>query len=313
MCAFSRPVLAHCATNSRCDRRAIVRVTHSDNGTVSNVITASSGEIVSIITSTATTVKTEVSSWLIVIDSDVWTLSMSLVTRLSTSPRCRESKYDSGSRCTLSSTSARSATIVRCTVTLSNRDWAQTISAASRYSTSASSSVRPTAAKSTPTPGVTFIRDNRSANIPSPRARAAATACSLVMPVGSCRPITPLNNRSVAWPRIRGPTTPTAIPPMPSAITAEVKPRCGVSRFNSRIAVRRKSRDRSGGGGVPSRIAIRIGALIGPPPRPANQRTPRTRGTRRAEIRGCRSRPLGRRRRRRSDRLRRQSKSVATQ
>ena len=52
----------------------------------------SSGEIVSIITSTATTVSTEVSSWLIVIDSDVWMLSTSLVTRLSTSPRCRESK-----------------------------------------------------------------------------------------------------------------------------------------------------------------------------------------------------------------------------
>ena len=38
MWAFSRPVLAHCATNSRCDLRAIVRVTHSDSGTVSTVI-----------------------------------------------------------------------------------------------------------------------------------------------------------------------------------------------------------------------------------------------------------------------------------
>ena len=132
MCALSRPVLVHCATNSRCDLRAIVRVTHSDSGTVSTVITASSGEIVSIITSTATTVSTEVSSWLIVIDSDVWTLSTSLVTRLSTSPRCRESKYDNGNRCTLSSTSARSATIVRCTVTFSSRNCAQTITAASR-------------------------------------------------------------------------------------------------------------------------------------------------------------------------------------
>ena len=47
------------------------RVAHSDNGTVSTVISASSGEIVSIITSTATTVSTDVSSWLIVIDSDV--------------------------------------------------------------------------------------------------------------------------------------------------------------------------------------------------------------------------------------------------
>ena len=67
-------------------------MTHSDSGTVTTVINVSSGEMVSIITSTATTVSTDVSSWLIVIDSDVWMLSTSLVTRLSTSPRCRESK-----------------------------------------------------------------------------------------------------------------------------------------------------------------------------------------------------------------------------
>ena len=178
-------MLAHCATNNRCDLRAIVRVPHSDNGSVSSVITPSSGEMVSIITSTATTVSTAVNSWLIVIDSDVWMLSMSLVTRLSTSPRCRESKYDNGSLCTLSSTSARSATIVRCTVTFSSRAWTQTSSAAIRYSPSASSRVRPTAPKSMPAPGVTFILDNRSANVPSPRARAASTACCLVMPAGS--------------------------------------------------------------------------------------------------------------------------------
>ena len=92
MWALSRPVLVHCATNSRCERRAISRVTNSDNGTVTTVISVSSGEIVSIITSTATTVSSDVSSWLIVIDSDVEMLSMSLVTRLSTSPRCRVSK-----------------------------------------------------------------------------------------------------------------------------------------------------------------------------------------------------------------------------
>ena len=85
-------MLVHWATNSRCERRAIARVTTSDSGTVSKVIPASSGEMVSIIANTATTVSTAVSSWLIVIDSDVWRLSMSLVTRLSTSPRCRESK-----------------------------------------------------------------------------------------------------------------------------------------------------------------------------------------------------------------------------
>ncbi len=92
MWAASRPVLRHCATNNGCDRRVIQRITHSDSGTVTTVSSASSGEMVSIITSTANTVSTEVSSWLMVIDTEVWMLSMSLVTRLSTSPRWRESK-----------------------------------------------------------------------------------------------------------------------------------------------------------------------------------------------------------------------------
>ena len=85
-------MLAHWATNSRCERRAITRVAHSDSGTVTTVSSVSNGEMVSIITSTANTVSTDDISWLIVIDSDVWMLSMSLVTRLSTSPRWRESK-----------------------------------------------------------------------------------------------------------------------------------------------------------------------------------------------------------------------------
>ncbi len=88
---------------------------------MTTVSSVSSGEIVSIITSTAITVSSEVSSWLIVIDNEVEMLSTSLVTLLSTSPRCRVSKYDSGSRCSLSSTSDRSATMVRCTITLSSR------------------------------------------------------------------------------------------------------------------------------------------------------------------------------------------------
>ena len=70
----------------------IARVTTNDSGTVSSEIAASSGEIVTIITSTVATVRTEVNNWAIVIDSDVWTLSTSLVTRLNTSPRCRPSK-----------------------------------------------------------------------------------------------------------------------------------------------------------------------------------------------------------------------------
>ena len=66
---------------------------------------ASSGEIHTIIETIATTVSSEVSSWLRVCCRLWATLSMSLVTRLSSSPRGWPSKYGSGSRCSLSSTS----------------------------------------------------------------------------------------------------------------------------------------------------------------------------------------------------------------
>ena len=132
MWALRRPILVHWATNRRWDRRAIARVASSDIGTVSTVIKTSSGEMETIIASTATTVRTAVTSWLIVMDSDDWTLSISLVTRLSSSPRWRPSKYDNGSRWILSSTSERNATMVRCTVTLSSRTCAQMSSDATR-------------------------------------------------------------------------------------------------------------------------------------------------------------------------------------
>ena len=150
MCALSRPVLRHWSTNSFWERRAIERVTHSDSGRVITVSNVSNGEIVNIITNTANTVRTADSNWVIAIDKDVCTLSTSLVNRLSTSPRCRESKYRRGSRCTLSSTSDRNATMVRCTTTFSNRACNQTARAATRYSASASARVRPMASKLTP-------------------------------------------------------------------------------------------------------------------------------------------------------------------
>ncbi|COY04097.1 Uncharacterised protein [Mycobacterium tuberculosis] len=56
------------------------------------MISASRPEIDTIMASTATMVRIDVTSWLIVIDSDDWRLSMSLVTRLSSSPRCCPSK-----------------------------------------------------------------------------------------------------------------------------------------------------------------------------------------------------------------------------
>ena len=56
-------------------------------GTVTSATSASCQEIVNIMTTTKTTVSSEVRSWLIVCCSDWLTLSMSLVTRLSSSPR----------------------------------------------------------------------------------------------------------------------------------------------------------------------------------------------------------------------------------
>ena len=66
----------------------MARVSHSDSGIVTSAITESSGETTTIITSTPTTVSSETTSWLSVCCRLVLTLSMSLVARLSTSPRC---------------------------------------------------------------------------------------------------------------------------------------------------------------------------------------------------------------------------------
>ena len=89
---LSSPVWRHCATNSFCERFAMACVIHSDTGMVSSAMIDSSGETTNIIASTPTIVSSEVSSWLRVCCRLVCTLSMSLVTRLSTSPRCWPSK-----------------------------------------------------------------------------------------------------------------------------------------------------------------------------------------------------------------------------
>ena len=107
MCALSRPVWRHWAMNCPCDRFMIREVTNIVSGTETSAIRASSGEIQIIIESTATTLSSEVSSWLIVCWSVWLTLSMSLVTRLISSPRGCLSKYSSGSALILSSTSER--------------------------------------------------------------------------------------------------------------------------------------------------------------------------------------------------------------
>ena len=117
--ALSAPVCVHWAMNCRCDRLAICRVTTMDSGIATSAISVSSGEMTTIITSTPITVSSEVSSWLSVCCRLCATLSMSLVTRLSSSPRGWLSKYGSGRRLSLSSTSARSCRIADCTTPVS--------------------------------------------------------------------------------------------------------------------------------------------------------------------------------------------------
>jgi hypothetical protein len=67
-------------------------VTTIDNGTETRATRASTGEIQIIIASTPTRVSNEFSSWLNVCCIVCCTLSMSLVTRLSSSPRGLVSK-----------------------------------------------------------------------------------------------------------------------------------------------------------------------------------------------------------------------------
>ncbi len=85
--AFSRPVRRHWSTNSPWERPMTARLTSSVSGTVTRATSARVGEMTSIIATTPTTVSSDVSSWLIVCCSVWLMLSMSLVTRLSSSPR----------------------------------------------------------------------------------------------------------------------------------------------------------------------------------------------------------------------------------
>ncbi len=89
---LSAPVCRHCATKCFWLRLPMARVSHSDTGIVTSAIKESSGETTNIISSTPNTVRMDVMSWLIVCCRLVETLSMSFVTRESTSPRCLPSK-----------------------------------------------------------------------------------------------------------------------------------------------------------------------------------------------------------------------------
>ena len=82
----------HCAMNSFCERFAISATMPSVSGIATIATSDSSGEITNMMISTPMTVSSEISSWLRVCCRLCDTLSMSFVTRLSSSPRCILSK-----------------------------------------------------------------------------------------------------------------------------------------------------------------------------------------------------------------------------
>lgn len=92
MCALSLPVVFHCWTNCGWARLPTLVATTTETGTVIRATRASSGEIQNIMASTPTMVSSEATIWLRVCWSVCWMLSMSLVARERTSPRCCLSK-----------------------------------------------------------------------------------------------------------------------------------------------------------------------------------------------------------------------------
>ena len=84
---LSDPVHSHWEANCFCERLAISMVTTNDSGTVSSEITASSGDIQNMMIRMPITVSVEVISCVSTCCSVLETLSMSLVTRESRSPR----------------------------------------------------------------------------------------------------------------------------------------------------------------------------------------------------------------------------------
>ena len=163
----------------------------------------SSPEIVSIIASTATIVIADVTNWLIVIETDDWMLSTSLVTLLNSSPRCRGAEVrqrkpvhfrlyvgpQRGDR-------ALDDNVEQPCLHPDGKGGNQIQGQCQREGVRHGREVHAA-------PGRDVHSGEESANVESPRP-ASAIACSLVIPAGSPRPMTPLNNRSVACPRDAG-------------------------------------------------------------------------------------------------------------
>ena len=86
--ALSAPVWPHWATKRVFDRAAMARIVSTEMGIDTMATSDSSGEIQIIMATTPTSVSAWDTSWLSVCCRLMAMLSMSLVTRLSRSPRC---------------------------------------------------------------------------------------------------------------------------------------------------------------------------------------------------------------------------------
>ena len=192
---------------------------------------------------------------------------MSLVARLSTSPRWRLSKYDSGSRDSFVWTSSRIRYMVRLTDRFTSRVATAISTPAATNAAVASSSTLPTAPKSMPLPGVKSVPLSMSATAPWPRWCIEASTCSLVIPAGICRPTIPPNTRSVALPRIFGPITLRVTLTTTHSSSRPIETRSGLKWPSSRLLEFLKSIERLLSG-LPPAIIRPMGPAIRRPPLP---------------------------------------------
>ena len=95
-----------------------------------------------------------------------------------------------------------------------------------------------------PLPGVKSVPESMSAVPPLPRARIAARASAFVWPAGISRPMIPAKTRSVALPRIFGPSTDSATLTTPRESIAYIVPRSGLNCDRSRLPDPLKSIER---------------------------------------------------------------------
>ena len=161
--------------------------------------------------------------------------------------------------------------------------------------------IRPTAVKSTPTPGVTSMLASMSAKRVFPWARNPATIVALSIPAGSFEPMSPLNTCVVASPSSLGPSKPVPVAAAVRNSTRKSTRRWRSSRCNSRpaaafalVAVPPGAPMRPNGPwpgpGPPPRAAAagppRIMLMRTPPA--ANRRSPGTQCTCAGVRRGCR-------------------------